>query len=163
MSVAAIGASFSLALGASTLAFGIDIRGLNVSTANLNSLSLPLGIPTAENPGRRSVRIEGHVLPSAAETGGAKVVRLRLSNRVVPLALTHAPGHGRSLVLGREDSYARDLRRALITKQVRVIANEADLARIERSAESPVPIEIEGYVFGRSNPYLVIDSVSAAR
>ncbi len=65
-------------------------------------------------------------------------------------------------MLGRDDAYSRELRRALTTKQIPVIASDADTARIERSADEPVPIEIEGYVFGRPNPYLRVDSVSAA-
>ena len=60
----------------------------------------------------------------------------------------------------RTRSYARDLYRAILTKRIEVVGQQDLRDQIMASADKSQPIKVQGYVFDRTSPFLVVKSVS---
>jgi len=57
------------------------------------------------------------------------------------------------------DNYARDLYQSILTKRVEVVGRQDLRDEIVRAADESKPLDVEGYVFDRTSPYLVVKSV----
>ena len=96
---------------------------------------------------------------------GARVVTLRVNGREIPMALDAESFRG-ELHFDPTSDYGRELYHSMLTKPIEVVGDENLRSQIARVAASPTgskPIEINGYVFDRLSPYLVLRSVSAAQ
>lgn len=154
--VAALAAGFLLMQAPAAGAFSVGGGGINaggvIAAPNL------AGIPSGE--GYRLFKVSGRVLARGepVPTNG-RVVRLRIEGAIVPMVLDQGPADPEDLSLNRKDEYERDLYHSLLTKEVRVIASDRDVATIEGQNDSPDRLRIEGSVRGVSSPILTVDSV----
>jgi len=153
---------------ASAASMAVPMSGMQISPgisgtggAPPTSFFPPSGVSGGE--GRRELKVRGRVLKDG-ETAqpGTEIVHLRFKNSTVAMAL-ESPAPPGDISLSRQDEYARDLYRAIVTKEVQVIGSDAELARLEHPDSSNGRVQVEGYVFNRSNPYLVIEWLGAAR
>jgi hypothetical protein len=85
-------------------------------------------------------------------------IRLTLDGHEIPMRLD-TELQSAELQFNPDDSYARDLYRSILTKRVEVVGQENLRDQIAEAAEQSKPLQIEGYVFDRSSPYLVVKSV----
>jgi hypothetical protein len=90
----------------------------------------------------------------------AKIVRLSVNGRVIPMRLDTELVSA-DLEFPRARSYGRDLYRAILTKRIEVVGNSAMRQQIVAAAAKSTPLQIKGYVFDRTSPYLVVQSVTA--
>ena len=95
----------------------------------------------------------------------AKIVTLRVNGQMISMALDAEAFRG-ELRFDPGSDYGRELYRSVLTKPIEVVGS-ADLRnQIAQAAATPPtskPIQIDGYVFDRLSPYLVLRSVSAAQ
>ena len=146
------------------LAQGVVGGGLNGIGGGIGTgLSIPMnapilaGIPNGQ--GVKPVHISGRVLAGdepLPRTG--EIVRLVINKSIVPMVLDKRPEEG-DLSLNRRDEVSRELFRALTTKQVRVIAEQWMLARIEGQTDATDRLRIEGTIRNPADPILEIESV----
>ena len=85
-------------------------------------------------------------------------IRLTLDGHEIPMQLD-TELQSAELQFNPDDSYARDLYRSILTKRVEVVGQENLRDQIAEAAEQSKPLQIEGYVFDKSSPYLVVKSV----
>jgi hypothetical protein len=60
---------------------------------------------------------------------------------------------------GPNQRYAKDLYDSILTKRITVVGDQFETTRIIDAASSKKPLVIEGYVFDRMAPYMVVKSV----
>lgn len=154
------------AIGAGIAGGGIQVGAPSGIQANPGS-SMNLGLPPVFNITRtpqrfRNLNLVGRVgIPAGKLPPGAKVVRLELDGREIPMRLD-TELHSAEIQFAPEADYGRDLYRAILTKRVYVVG-AADLREALRSAaDRREQAEIHGYAFDLSSPYLVLKSVKAA-
>ena len=154
-----------LAAGAGAAhAFPVNISGasgLQVNTgSNLSSLMVP-STPRERAPQRfRDLTVVGAVgLKESDLPAGAKIVRLRVDGRDVFMRLD-TELNGADLQFDPNAGYARDLYRSILTKRIEVVGQQGLRDQIMASADKAQPIKVEGYVFDRTSPFLVVKSVS---
>ena len=85
-------------------------------------------------------------------------IRLTLDGHEIPMQLD-TELQSAELQFNPDDSYARDLYRSILTKRVEVVGQENLRDQIAEAAEQSKPLQIEGYVFDRTSPYLVVKGV----
>ena len=86
------------------------------------------------------------------------MIRLTLDGHEIPMQLD-TERQSSELQFNPDDSYARDLYHSIMTKRVEVVGQENLRDQIAEAAEQSKPLQIEGYVFDRMSPYLVVKSV----
>lgn len=158
--VAALATGFLLLQAPATGAFNIGGGGINAGGSVIAAPNLA-GLPSGE--GYRDLKVSGRVLARGEPVpANGRVVRLRIEHAIVPMVLDQGPADPEDLSLNRKDEYERDRYHSLLTKEVRVIASERDVATIEGQNDSPDRLRIEGSVRGVSSPILTVDSVRRA-
>ena len=88
----------------------------------------------------------------------ATMIRLTLDGHEIPMQLD-TERQSAELQFSPDDSYARDLYRSILTKRVEVVGQENLRGQIAQAAEQSKPLQIEGYVFDTTSPYLVVKSL----
>ena len=176
----AIGVSVSMP-GASALGAGIGgigaggFSGGGIGAAAAHSIpGIPGGLPVntmiLETPRRsperfRDLKLAGQI-PAYPDTlpKGARIVRLRVNGMLIPMALDTEQGSA-DLQFDPTNDYARELYRSIFSKRIEVVGDANMRDRIVQTASNPTAhaLEVEGYVFDRMSPYLVLRSVSDAK
>jgi hypothetical protein len=139
-------------------------QSINPGNIQVNSPNLPLpGFIAPESgtaPQRyRDLTVVGRTPADPATLPqGARIVRLRVDGRLIPMAIDTELGIG-ELTFGTDQRYARELYEAILTKRVEVVGEEQLRKRIIWSADNNAPAEIRGYVFNPLKPYMVVRSV----
>lgn len=137
----------------------IDVGSVSPGTITVPNLA---GLPSGE--GFVRLRIRGRVFAHGEPLPeGARIVRLRIKTSIVPMVLDSEPSDLGDLTLNRESTYARELYRAVLTKQVRVIADDQTLAQLLPATRASGRLRVEGEVRLVASPILVVDSVRRAR
>jgi hypothetical protein len=86
------------------------------------------------------------------------MVRLRLDGREIPMRLD-TQLDGVELQMDLNENYARDLYQSILTKSIEVLGPQDLRDQITRAADyQSKPLVVEGYIFGRTSPYLVLRS-----
>ncbi|HEY6394184.1 MAG TPA: hypothetical protein VIX12_02130 [Candidatus Binataceae bacterium] len=140
--------------GAGHMGGGIAAPGLSPSVFAPNPYSSPQRYRDLKIAGRAPV--DESKLPQ-----GARVIQLRVDGEMVPMALDTEEGSS-DPEFDPYVGYGRELYRAALSKRVEVVGDERLRNRITESVKTHTPIEIEGYVFDRLSPYLVVRSVTEA-
>jgi hypothetical protein len=171
----ALSAAFAtLVMGAAvpTLAQGIGgAGGIHVGTPSGIQInpgsSLNLGPSLSYNIRRtpqryRDLNLAGHVGVDLSKLPpDAKVVRLYLDGRNIPMRLD-TELRSAELQFEPEASYGRDLYRAILTKRVEVVGAPNLRQALQSAADNQEQVEVEGYAFNLSSPYLVLKVVRKA-
>lgn len=86
------------------------------------------------------------------------IVRLGLDGRDIPMRLD-TQLDGVELQFDLNENYARDLYESILTKRIEVVGPQELRDQIEQAADQWKPLEIQGYIFGRATPFLVVKAV----
>lgn len=113
--------------------------------------------PPVEAPGASGLTVDEPVFLGESQREAADVIRLALANRHIFVALTGAPGSGKTLVLAAAvaGQVGRSLRTVMVESPGQVSAEQA--AQIERSVLEPPPTRP-----GDFHTVLVVDDAHAA-
>ena len=113
----------------------------------------------------RQLKLAGRIpTDPAKEPAGAKIVRLRVNGEILPMALDTETNSG-ELQFDPESDYGRQLYQAILTKPITVVGDERMRSEISEAASNPANsrvLKIDGYVFDRLGPYMVLRSVEDA-
>jgi hypothetical protein len=83
------------------------------------------------------------------------IVQLDLGGRDIPMRLD-TQLDGVELQFDLNENYARDLYESILTKRIEVVGPQELRDQIEQAADQWKPLEIQGYIFGRATPFLVV-------
>jgi hypothetical protein len=86
------------------------------------------------------------------------IVKLGLDGRDIPMRLD-TQMDGVELQFDLNENYARDLYESIVTKRIEVVGPRELRDQIEQAADHWKPLEIQGYIFGRASPFLVVRAV----
>jgi len=139
----------------------IQTSALTGPISSLPSLNVNAFMPDGSMaPQRyRDLKVAGKVAaPGAKVPADARIVRLKVNGRIIPMALDNEVASS-VLEFGPNQRYAKDLYDAILTKRITVVGDQFETTRIIDAASSQKPLVIEGYVFDRMSPYMVVKSV----
>jgi hypothetical protein len=109
----------------------------------------------------RDLNVAGRVGMSETQiVAHGPIVRLRLDGRDIPMQLD-TELQSAALQFDPNENYARDLYQSILTKRIEVVGRQDLRDEITRAADESKPLQVEGYVFDRTSPYLVVKSVQA--
>jgi hypothetical protein len=86
------------------------------------------------------------------------IVRLGLDGRDIPMRLD-TELDGVELQFDLNENYARDLYQSILTKRIEVVGPRELRDQIAQAADQWKPLAIQGYIFGRTRPFLVVKAV----
>jgi hypothetical protein len=94
-----------------------------------------------------------------------QTVWMRVDGRTIPMAI-NGDAMSNSLQLDQGDELGQTLYRLILSRQLQVVGDEKLRAQIfQAAAANPAnarPIEVDGFVYDRTTPYLVLVSVGDA-
>lgn len=129
------------------------------------SNSLPQ-LPTNEPEHYHEIKLVGNVAPDELGlTIDAQVVRLRVNDRTIPMTINSGVV-SEALQFDQGDEQGQMLFRTIMSKRLVVVGEEGLRDKITRAAsanrENSKPLIVDGYVYDRATPYLVLRSVDDA-
>ena len=144
---------------------GGGFAGGGVRPGGLGGITGPVSVGVPFVPGFdmmpqrfRDLSVTGRVgVKPGSQPLHSTMIRLTLDGHEIPMELD-TEVQSADLQFNPDDSYARDLYHSILTKRVEVVGQENLRDQIAQAAEQSRPLQIEGYVFDRSNPYLVVKS-----
>lgn len=111
----------------------------------------------------RDLKVAGRVArPGTQVPPGSRIVRLSVEGQEVPMAIDTETSTA-DIHFAADEEYARELYSSILSKSIRVIADDFTTDRIRRAVDNNAPIVIEGYAFDRMSPYLVVRSAEPPR
>lgn len=145
---------------------GGGFAGGGVRAGGLGAITGPVSVGVPFRPGYemmpqrfRDLNVTGMVgVKPGSQPLHSTTIRLTLDGHEIPMRLD-TELQGADLQFNPDDSYARELYRSILTKRVEVVGQENLRDQIAEAAEQSKPLQIEGYVFDRTSPYLVVKSV----
>jgi hypothetical protein len=143
---------------------GGGFAGGGVHAGGLGGLPGSIGFPYRPGfemmPQRfRDLNVTGRVgVKPGSQPLHSTMIRLSLDGHEIPMQLD-TERQSADLQFNPDESYARDLYRSILTKRVEVVGQENLRGQIAEAAEQSKPLQIEGYVFDKTSPYLVVKSV----
>ncbi|MFZ1888482.1 MAG: hypothetical protein WAU33_10650 [Candidatus Binataceae bacterium] len=162
VSALAAGLSVAAAVGAAH-AFPVNIgagSGFQATPGPSMPMQMLNPMPAMPTQQFRNLNVVGDVGMKESELPtGAKIVRLRVDGHDVYMRLDTELSNA-ELQFDPNASYARDLYRAILTKRIEVVGQQDLRDQIMASADKSQPIKVQGYVFDRTSPFLVVKSVS---
>lgn len=93
-----------------------------------------------------------------------QIVRMRVDGRTIPMAID-GDSMSNSLQLDQGDELGQDLYRLILGRQLEVVGDQKLRTQIANAAANPAntkPIQVDGFVYDRMTPYLVLVSVGNA-
>jgi hypothetical protein len=146
-------------------AFPISLGGASGMQLNPGpSMSMPGMVnptPTQSSQRFRQLNVTGDVgLKEANLPAGARIVRLRVDGRDIYMRLDTELSSA-VLQFDPNAGYAQELYRAILTKRIEVVGKQELRDQIMAAADKAQPLKIEGYVFDRTSPFLVVKSVTS--
>jgi hypothetical protein len=113
----------------------------------------------------RQLKLAGQIPTDPAKAAaGAKIVRLSVNGEIVPMALDTETSSG-ELQFDPNSDYARQLYQAILERPVTVVGDERMRSQIIEAASDQTNtriVKIDGFVFDRLSPYMVINHVQDA-
>jgi hypothetical protein len=86
------------------------------------------------------------------------IVHLGVDGHDIPMRLD-TQLDGVVLQFDLNENYARDLYQSILTKRIEVVGPQELRDQIEQASAQWKPLEIQGYIFGRTSPFLVVKAV----
>jgi len=123
-----------------------------------NAVSMP---PVFDRPQRirDHLNISGLIgISEKNPISSGPIVQLRLDGRDIPMRLD-TQLDGVELQFDLNENYARDLYESILTKRIEVVGAQELRDQIVQAADKWKPLEIQGYIFGRTSPFLVVKAV----
>jgi hypothetical protein len=137
--------------------------GLQVNPGPNLNLGGMINIPQRRPPQRfRDLKLAGRVgIDTSKLPATARIVRLRLDGRDIPMRLDTELSSA-EIQFDPDYNYARELYRAILTKRVEVVGAAELRDELAAAANSGAQVEVEGYAFNLTSPYLVLKVVNKA-
>jgi hypothetical protein len=139
---------------------GVHIGAVTGGGVSVGVPFIPAETSSAMSPQRfRDLNVTGRVgVKPGSQPLHATTIRLTLDGHEIPMQLD-TEVQSAELEFNPDDSYARDLYHSILTKRVEVVGRQNLRDQIAAAAEESKPLQIEGYVFDRTSPYLVVKAV----
>ena len=91
-----------------------------------------------------------------------QIVRMRVDGRDIPMSI-NGDAMSDSLQMDQGDELGQDLYRLILSKRLEVVGDQKLRAQIAAAAANPSkPVVVDGFVYDRMTPYLVLVSVGDA-
>ena len=144
-------------------------RGGGGSTGGVGSMSgsgLQIPFPTNEPEHYHEIKLMGNVAPDESGlTIDAQIVRLRVNDQTIPMTINSGMMSA-ALQFDQGDEQGQMLFRTIMSKRLVVVGDEGLRDKITKAAaaspENSRPLIVDGYVYDRATPYLVLRSVDDA-
>jgi hypothetical protein len=93
-----------------------------------------------------------------------QIVRMRVDGRTIPMSI-NGDAMSNSLQLDQGDELGQDLYRLILSRQLQVVGDRKLRAQIADAAAAnrSKPVVVDGFVYDRMTPYLVLVSVGDAQ
>jgi hypothetical protein len=139
-------------------------RGINGSGLALGSLqSFPF--PTNDPNHYHEIKLIGRLAEAPSGlTVDQQIVRMRVNGRTIPMSID-GDAMSNSLQLDQGDELGQNLYRLILSRQLEVVGDQKLRNQIANTAANPAnskPIQVDGFVYDRMTPYLVLVSVGNA-
>jgi len=145
-------------------AFGRDLGAGGGAGAAMNGLKF-FPFPTNDPNHYHEIKLVGRLAKDdSGLTVDQQVVRMRVDGRTIPMSID-GDAMSDSLQLDQGDELGQELYRLILSKQLRVVGDQKLRAQIANAAaENPSKqMVVDGFVYDRVTPYLVLVSVGAAQ
>jgi len=123
-----------------------------------------ISFPTQDPNHYHEIKLIGQLAPDESGlTVDRQIVRMRVDGRSIPMSID-GDQMSNSLQFDQGDELGQNLYRLILSKQLEVVGNQklraqiADAAAANRSKQ----IVVDGFVYDRTTPYLVLVSVGDA-
>lgn len=140
--------------------FPVSPGGAGISANNMMFQNLP-----GPQQRFRQMDLAGRIPTDPSKAAlGTKIVRLSVNGEIVPMAVDTETA-GADVQFQPDTDYARQLYQAIFDKPVTVVGDERLRSEIMEAASdtsSTRIVKIDGYVFDRLSPYMVVKSVQDA-
>jgi len=158
--IAAFAIAVVLAAAGQASAFGAGVAaGPGASGGPGANFFAPTNITSPQRFRDMTLTVDGHLKsPGDTSMSEARTMRLHVGDQDIQMVLA-VDMRSAELAFGTNEDYARDLYHSLLTKRVEVIADDFTRDRIIKAADAGKPLEINGYVFDPTFPYLVVKSI----
>ena len=140
-----------------------DLRsfsGAGSVTHGLNTLVFPTNDPNHYH----EIKIVGRLAKDESGfTVDRQIVRMRVDGRDIPMSI-NGDAMSESLQFDQGDELGQDLYRLILSKRLEVVGDQKLRAQIADAATAnpSKPVEVDGFVYDRMTPYLVLVSVGDA-
>ncbi|MGA9725596.1 MAG: hypothetical protein WBQ86_24295 [Candidatus Binatus sp.] len=144
-------------------AFGRNLGAGGGAGAAMNSLQF-FPFPTNDPNHYHEIKLVGRLArDDSGLTIDQQVVRMRVDGRTIPMSID-GDAMSDSLQLDQGDELGQDLYRLILSRQLQVVGDQKlrDQIANAAAANSSKPILVDGFVYDRTTPYLVLVSVGAA-
>jgi|SRR5208282_3304078 len=165
MSAMGFGAMNMSAIGAmGTSGNGKGGGSLNAVGPRMSGLQFPF--PTNEPEHYHEIKLIGRVAKDESGlTVDQQLVRMRVDGRTIPMSI-NGDSMSNSLQLDQGDELGQNLYRLILSKQLVVVGDQKLRTQLaDAAAANPAnskPIVVDGFVYDRMTPYLVLVSVGDA-
>jgi hypothetical protein len=143
-------------------AFGRDLGAGGGAGAAMNRLQF-FPFPTNDPNHYHEIKLVGRLAKDdSGLTVDQQVVRMRVDGRTIPMSID-GDAMSDSLQLDQGDELGQDLYRLILSRQLQVVGDQKLRAQIANAAANPSKqMIVDGFVYDRTTPYLVLVSVGAA-
>jgi hypothetical protein len=137
------------------------------SPGTLNgTMNGPVPFPTNEPEHYHEIKRVGRVVADGSGlTIDQQIVRMRVDGRTIPMSI-NGDATSNSLQFDQGDEQGQNLYRLIVSRQLEVVGDQKLRTQImTAAAANPAhakPIQVDGYVYDRMTPYLVLVSVGDA-
>jgi hypothetical protein len=144
----------------SSRTFRSDLPASSAGASSLQTLVFPTNDPNHYH----EIKIVGRVAKD--EPGfslNRQIVRMHVDGREIPISI-NGDAMSDSLQFDQGDELGQDLYRLILSKRLEVVGDQKLRAQIAKAAaaNSSKPVVVDGFVYDRMTPYLVLVSVGDA-
>jgi hypothetical protein len=137
-----------------------SIGGTGPITNGLQATALPTNDPDHYH----EIKLIGRLAKDdSGLTIDQQIVRMRVDGRTIPMSI-NGDAMSNSLQLDQGDELGQTLYRLILSRQLQVVGDQKLRMRIAQAAaaDSSKPVLVDGFVYDRTTPYLVLISVGDA-
>ena len=137
-----------------------SLNGAGSMTHGLNALVFPTNDPNHYH----EIKIVGRLAKDESGfTLDRQIVRMRVDGREIPMSI-NGDAMSESLQFDQGDELGQDLYRLILSKRLEVVGDQKLRAQIADAATAnpSKPVVVDGFVYDRMTPYLVLVSVDDA-
>jgi len=139
-------------------------KGSTAGTGPMTYGMQPLTFPINDPNHYHEIKLVGRFAKDESGlTIDQQIVRMRVDGRTIPMSI-NGDDMCNSLQLDQGDELGQNLYRLILSRQLQVVGDQKLRTQIANAAaaNSSKPIQVDGFVYDRTTPYLVLVSVGDA-
>ena len=139
-------------------------KGSTAGTGPMTYGMQPLTFPINDPNHYHEIKLVGRFAKDESGlTIDQQIVRMRVDGRTIPMSI-NGDDMCDSLQLDQGDELGQNLYRLILSRQLQVVGDQKLRTQIANAAtaNSSKPIQVDGFVYDRTTPYLVLVSVGDA-